>query len=318
MRATNKQKGIFRITQPDGPCLSQLIFSSDGQRFNVHSSDLKVQGHIENDILLTNKITEVDFYGLNKTMQVDFLDDFPFIYTMNNELLSPTYSSKFSMTYEEFRSEEAKAYFGDGFSAVQIAGNAKMGIKRHGIRSVSISNITREVNLVSYNLRFEPTSAFIIDAKSEIRNLSGYDIKRWFPKKSQVIWMFYDAESGRALWKSELVEETKLVKNWLFLDQAIKNKPDCGELGTPNAYVYPNPSFGDIKLKIQDFEEGDYTFEIYNVIGKTLYSESITVNSDSIVKQFRLKGLSKGTYLYSILDESGSRVQSKRLTIVGY
>jgi hydrogenase maturation factor len=315
---SERNSGRFRIAQPDGPCMSELIYSSDGQRFTVTSSDLKAQGHITNDLFFTNKLVVVDFYGLNRTMKIDYIGDFPFFYTFDNALFEPIYQSKFSMTYEEFRSEKAIAYFGNNFSAIQVAGNANMDITRHGQKSVFIGNISREVNLVSYVLVHEPTSAFIIDENSEIKNLSKNELKRWFPERTQTIWVFYDAETGRTLWKSDLKGLTKMSNNWLFLDQPIKNKPTCGELGAANAYLYPNPSFGDIKLKIQDFTKGMYTFEVYNVIGKTLFSEAILINSDSVITEFRLNGLSKGTYLYSIKDESGRRVQSKRLTIVGY
>jgi len=315
---SDKKNGKFNIPHPDGPCMSHLIFSTNGERFKINSSDLKAQGHVTNNILYSNKLTVADIYNLNKTMKIDYLDDFPFFHIQDIEITKPLHYSKFSITYESFLSKSALDYFGKDFAAIQVAGQAKMGIKRKGLKTVFIGNIEREVNLVSFAVELKPTSAFIIDSDSAMKNLSQDELKRWFPTKSQTIWMLYDADSGRVLWKTQLRDRNILSQNRFFLDQALNNKPACGDLGDSNAYLYPNPSFGDVKLQIHNFPRGEYIFEVYNVIGKKLYSEPITVSTDSVVKQFRLKGLSKGTYLYSILDASGRRVQSKRLTIVGY
>jgi hypothetical protein len=82
--------------------------------------------------------------------------------------------------------------------------------------------------------------------------------------------------------------------------------------------LYPNPSYGAINIMLNDPSLGDYRIEVFSVIGKLLYGESL--NHEQAISKFSitLPSLPKGTYLYSIIDPDGQRMYTRRLTIVGF
>ena len=81
-------------------------------------------------------------------------------------------------------------------------------------------------------------------------------------------------------------------------------------------YVYPNPTFGDITIRIEDNGNGPYAFELYNVVGHPLLKETLESSESTIVKKFDLSYLDKGIYLYGIKDRRGVLLQTKRLVVV--
>ena len=81
-------------------------------------------------------------------------------------------------------------------------------------------------------------------------------------------------------------------------------------------YLFPNPTFGDVKLKFLNSRLGNYSFELINVIGKTLWSHDFHLNRSNQEVLLPIPELSKGIYLYQIKDQEGKRLSSKRLTVV--
>jgi len=82
--------------------------------------------------------------------------------------------------------------------------------------------------------------------------------------------------------------------------------------------LYPNPTYGDIQVMLNQEVQGDYQIEIYSIIGKILHSERL--NHQGQISKFavRLPNLPKGTYLYSIIDPDDNRIFTRRLMVLGY
>ena len=81
-------------------------------------------------------------------------------------------------------------------------------------------------------------------------------------------------------------------------------------------YVYPNPSFGDVKVKFNRSRLGSYEFRISNIIGKTLWSKDLELLRSDQEINLELPAFSKGVYLYQIKDPNGKLIQSRRLILV--
>jgi hypothetical protein len=77
----------------------------------------------------------------------------------------------------------------------------------------------------------------------------------------------------------------------------------------------PNPSFGPIKFQLFNHETGDYKLEIYNVVGKPIFSKKYT-KSDGRILEADLSSLRRGTYLYSIIDSTGRKIATKRISLI--
>lgn len=66
---------------------------------------------------------------------------------------------------------------------------------------------------------------------------------------------------------------------------------------------------------MKDIPNGNYTFNLYNIIGKKLHTIPFTnQNGEKIL--IKLEGLSKGTYIYSVDSPEGKKIQTKRLMIM--
>ena len=79
--------------------------------------------------------------------------------------------------------------------------------------------------------------------------------------------------------------------------------------------AFPNPTFGDIEIQLINLPAGNYQLEINNIFGQKLFSESYSVNHSRRIKT-DLSFLSRGTYLYSIIDAKGNKISTKRVVII--
>lgn len=88
------------------------------------------------------------------------------------------------------------------------------------------------------------------------------------------------------------------------------------EFKEKNSFVIakPNPAISYTRFSIYDIKPGNYTIKLFNILGKELFDESIKVLGSNTL-EVNLDRLSKGTYLYSLMDENGNRLITKRLII---
>lgn len=87
------------------------------------------------------------------------------------------------------------------------------------------------------------------------------------------------------------------------------------EATRPGIYAHPNPAIADVRFEFANLKPGQYHLKIYNILGLEIWEKSYRVNgylTDKVnVGQFR-----KGTYLYSLEDEDGKTLMTKRLMVV--
>ena len=79
--------------------------------------------------------------------------------------------------------------------------------------------------------------------------------------------------------------------------------------------AYPNPTYGEIEFQLVNLPTGDYELQIYNIVSKPIYADIFSVNQSRKIKT-DLSFLSKGTYLYSIIDPQGNKIVTKRVMII--
>ncbi len=80
-------------------------------------------------------------------------------------------------------------------------------------------------------------------------------------------------------------------------------------------YVYPNPTFGDVRFEFFNLPEGKYELSVYNMLGKKLWSVEENILNEQVILA-DLTFLRRGTYFYSLIDESGKRIVTRRLIII--
>jgi hypothetical protein len=73
--------------------------------------------------------------------------------------------------------------------------------------------------------------------------------------------------------------------------------------------VYPNPTNDFVRVRTG----GEiYEFNIYDMTGKLLTSQFVTVDGQTV----ELNGLSTGLYIYQMVDEAGKVAHTSRLSVV--
>jgi len=86
--------------------------------------------------------------------------------------------------------------------------------------------------------------------------------------------------------------------------------------GNRQVYLFPNPTFGEIRLKFMKAQTGSYKFKLINVIGKDIWSHDFNIKQSDQEVLLPIPDLEKGIYLYSIENKRGERLEARRLTVV--
>lgn len=85
--------------------------------------------------------------------------------------------------------------------------------------------------------------------------------------------------------------------------------------GKPDILAYPNPAIESIRLEMMNLQSGKYKVRIYNILGVEVWNREYNVNGNRIVK-VDLTNFRKGTYLYSLDNENGKTISTKRLIVM--
>ena len=83
----------------------------------------------------------------------------------------------------------------------------------------------------------------------------------------------------------------------------------------PDIYVSPNPAISDVRFEFFNLSPGTYKLSIYNIIGQEEWSKMYTINGN-YTEQVDISKLKKGAYLYSLKDERGRTLSTKRLMVI--
>jgi hypothetical protein len=83
----------------------------------------------------------------------------------------------------------------------------------------------------------------------------------------------------------------------------------------PEVFVYPNPSFGNVRFDFLNLPSGYYDLEIFNILGTKIRTDRFYVNGGKTVPM-DLSRLKKGTYIYRLVDSQKNTIRSKRLVII--
>lgn len=133
-----------------------------------------------------------------------------------------------------------------------------------------------------------------------------------FSTKTFNYYSFFDYRSLAELARLNL----KPVLSFEYNTHRKFGKSDVCNLNNRQVYLYPNPTFGDVKLKFINSKSGSYTFSLINVIGKEIWSHDFKIKSSNQEVLVPMPFLNKGIYLYSIENQNGERIEARRLTVV--
>ncbi len=79
--------------------------------------------------------------------------------------------------------------------------------------------------------------------------------------------------------------------------------------------AYPNPAFVEVNFTVSNVPSGQYTLNIYNLLGRKLLSRQLLLNGQHLEK-LDVSNFPKGSYIYNIVNEDGETLATKRLVVV--
>lgn len=82
-----------------------------------------------------------------------------------------------------------------------------------------------------------------------------------------------------------------------------------------NMFAYPNPAMGSVRFDLVGLDPGKYTIKMYNILGVQVWSKTYNISAPRTVR-VDLEGFNKGTYLYSLTNDKGRTLLTKRLIVL--
>ncbi len=110
--------------------------------------------------------------------------------------------------------------------------------------------------------------------------------------------------------------QNKNVVNCFYQDMEPSPYMKNVNFDTSDAIASPNPTTGNIAVRLFNHPYDDYTIELYNVVGKKIFSRTFNRNNGRLLKT-DISSLKRGTYMYSVLDSKGRKLMTKRISLIG-
>ena len=88
-----------------------------------------------------------------------------------------------------------------------------------------------------------------------------------------------------------------------------------GAYARPDIRAYPNPANDEVNVEMNNFDAGNYTLKIYNLLGSVIMQDNYALSGNKTIK-LDITQLRKGTYLYSISNNQGKILVTKRLMVL--
>jgi len=83
----------------------------------------------------------------------------------------------------------------------------------------------------------------------------------------------------------------------------------------PGVYAFPNPAIVNVRFEFANLPVGEYRLTIYNILGVKVWNRQYFINGPRTEK-IDISTLRKGTYLYSLTNDKGKTITTRRLIVI--
>ncbi|MCC6279958.1 MAG: T9SS type A sorting domain-containing protein [Saprospiraceae bacterium] len=96
---------------------------------------------------------------------------------------------------------------------------------------------------------------------------------------------------------------------------AVTSSPEEDAPGTAGVQAFPNPAVQWVRFDCTNLPSDQYTLKIFNIVGKVVWKDNFNMAGNRSIR-VDLDDFKKGTYLYSLVNEEGTIIGTKRLVVV--
>ena len=83
----------------------------------------------------------------------------------------------------------------------------------------------------------------------------------------------------------------------------------------PEFSLFPNPATSAVSFEFSGLTAGDYTMNVFNMLGKNIWQQEFSL-SESGIENIDLNNFQNGTYLFSLIDNQGNPLKTRRLIVL--
>ena len=138
---------------------------------------------------------------------------------------------------------------------------------------------------------------------------------QYLGNSTTIFYTFLSKESKEAIATVQMnQDESQAMKVEYKINDLSSNVQNSSSI-KPGVYAYPNPAIVNVRFEFSNLPPGEYELKIYNILAQPVWSERYYINGSRIEKVSVL-GLRKGTYLYSLINDRGKTITTKRLLVI--
>jgi len=315
---SREDKQVWYLDRVLTPCYYPSNISENGGNLRWNQIDAQFDLVNSKDGLLLEAIHTIDPF-LNQSIQIRFEEDI----ILNNDasLFSvPTrYAFKSIIVYSHSNLPIQLQKFvpKDSYLKVKINTNIEYNLGENCTIYLPIDKY--DAKIVRIKQELEVVDFLLSSDKSSWKKLNQDAeevLAAWFKNKTYYYEQFLGINSNKeiALLEFDKAGSDVVIGGYYNLSESNTRMPKCN-VATTNIYLYPNPSFGNFNIQIQAHIAGQYSFKVYNIIGQELYDIKFNSNGNDRIPLI-LESIKKGTYIYSIIDPNGDKIQTRRLIIL--
>ncbi|MEM7105078.1 MAG: T9SS type A sorting domain-containing protein [Bacteroidota bacterium] len=132
-----------------------------------------------------------------------------------------------------------------------------------------------------------------------------------------VYYNFLNDVSKEPIFRVRVNEQPTGVTNsmgWWKVDQMTVSND---ELNIPEFSMshYPNPATDFLNISFNGLPSGEYKIKVFNILGKTVSEIPINIFGDETIP-IDLYQFNQGTYLYSLISETGQHLKTERFFVI--
>ncbi len=146
------------------------------------------------------------------------------------------------------------------------------------------------------------------------------DVSNYSPDAGHdTLWTFIykDANTSQNIveidmeWGNSYLYTTRTAR-WLRPANEVNNKNVTFIPGAVK--IYPNPAVNELNIEFSGLKAGDYTINVFSLLGQQLHSEQHSLMEDATIF-FDTSDYPRGSYLMSVQNDAGKVLSTKRLII---